>query len=311
MPTQTNSPLPIGFQLESYRIVKHLSNGGFSIVYLAHDDKEQQVAIKEYLPAALALRADGQLVPSISPDNQATFRYGMRRFFEEGRSLASISHPNVVRVLNFFRANDTVYMVMHYEHGHTLQEYIRARPSGCKESFIRHVFSLLMNGLREVHKNKLLHLDLKPANIYIRNDGSPLLLDFGAVRQTLTDGKAQLKPMYTPGFASPEHYGDLSELGPWSDIYSIGASMYACITAQQPQPADQRVKDEQLKPAKRVGGGRYSNQLLESIDWCLRLNHLERPQSVFTLQKFLLDSVAYATRRPSLLAVLREKIGWE
>src|SRR6266571_1777134 len=187
MPQQANQPLPDGYRLENYRISSVLSCDGFSIVYLAYDDNDHPVAIKEYLPSQLALRKEGDALPSIAEENLATFRYGLKCFFEEGRSLAGLSHPNVVRVLNFFRANETVYMVMRYERGRTLQEHIQARRRGAvKESFIRHVFSLLLNGLREVHSNKLLHLDIKPANIYIRNDGTPLLIDFGAARQTLT-----------------------------------------------------------------------------------------------------------------------------
>src|SRR5881396_3071679 len=202
MPQQVNQPLPDGYQLENYRIASVLSCGGFSIVYLAYDENDQPVAIKEYLPSQLALRKEGDALPSIAEDNLATFRYGMRCFFEEGRSLARLSHPNVVRVLNFFRANETVYMVMRYERGRTLQEHIHSRRGAVKEKFIRHVFTLLLNGLREVHSNKLLHLDIKPANIYIRNDSTPVLIDFGAARQTLAQEGPRLNPMYTPGFAA-------------------------------------------------------------------------------------------------------------
>ncbi len=106
MANQANVPLPDGYQLQSYRITKMLSCGGFSIVYLAHDEADQPVAIKEYLPSSLALRREGDVLPSIAEDNLATFRYGMKCFFEEGRALARLSHPNLVRVLNFFRANE-------------------------------------------------------------------------------------------------------------------------------------------------------------------------------------------------------------
>jgi serine/threonine protein kinase len=108
----------------------------------------------------------------------------MKCFFEEGRALAKLNHPNVVRVLNFFRANETVYMVMQYERGRTLQDYIQKHQRRDRESFIRYVFTRMLNGLREVHAHKLLHLDLKPSNIYLRNDGTPVLIDFGAARQT-------------------------------------------------------------------------------------------------------------------------------
>src|SRR5216684_1744976 len=284
MPQQANQPLPEGYQLENYRIASVLSRGGFSIVYLAYDENDQPVAIKEYLPSQLALRKEGDALPSISEDNLATFRYGMRCFFEEGRSLARLSHPNVVRVLNFFRANETVYMVMRYERGRTLQEHIQARRRGAvKESFIRHVFSLLLNGLREVHSNKLLHLDIKPGNVYVRNDGTPLLIDFGAARQTLSAEGIKLPPTYTPGFASPEQHAKRDDLGPWSDVYSVGATMYACFAGAAPQPANRRVEKDTLMAARRAWSGKYSADLLYTVYWCLRLDHMERPQSVFSL----------------------------
>ena len=184
MSSQANQPLPEGFQLENYRILRVLASGGFSFVYLAHDENDAPVAIKEYLPSTLALRTTARRCPKVPEENLATFRYGMKCFFEEGRSLARLSHPNVVRVLNFFRANETVYMVMRYERGRTLQEHIQQRRGALEEFWVRHVFMHLLNGLREVHTHKLLHLDIKPANIYVRNDGTPVLIDFGAARQT-------------------------------------------------------------------------------------------------------------------------------
>src|SRR5574343_1112881 len=229
MAQQANQPLPNGYSLEEYVIDRQLSLGGFSIVYLATDAEGCQVAIKEYLPNSLALRTRGEIKPAITADHLGAFRYGMKCFFEEGRALARLSHPNVIRVLNFFRANDTVYMVMEYEHGRTLQEFIQKNRQAVTENFLRNVFTKMLNGLREVHSHKLLHLDLKPSNIYMRNDYTPVLIDFGAARQTLASDTPMLKPMYTPGFASPEHYHKREELGPWSDIYSIGASMYACL----------------------------------------------------------------------------------
>ena len=291
MAQQANHALPAGFQLDEYRIERQLSLGGFSIVYLATDAANQFVAIKEYLPNSLALRGEGEIKPQITEEHVPAFRYGMKCFFEEGRALARLSHPNVIRVLNFFRSNDTVYMVMEYEQGRTLQEFIQKNRSVVTENFIRNVFTKLLNGLREVHSHKLLHLDLKPSNIYMRNDYTPVLIDFGAARQTLATDTPMLKPMYTPGFASPEHYHQRESLGPWSDIYSVGASMYACLAATAPQSADGRMEKDKLVPAMVRWEGQYSDQLLETIDWCLCLNHLYRPQSVFALQKALTEKV--------------------
>ena len=294
---QINQPLQEGSRLENYRILRVLASGGFSFVYLAHDENDAPVVIKEYLPSTLALRTEAGAQPKLGEADLAKFRYGMKCFFEEGRALAHLSHPNVVRVLNFFRANDTVYLVMRYERGRSLQEHIEQRRGMLDEVWVRATFAQLLNGLREVHTSKLLHLDIKPANVYLRNDGSPLLIDFGGARQTLSAEGVQLPPTYTPGFASPEHHVNREHLGPWSDIYSIGATVYACFAAAAPQPADQRLQKDLLVPARRAWAGKYSDALLDIVDWCLRLDHLERPQSVFALQKALLGEKEVERRR--------------
>lgn len=292
MSKQVNFPLPSGFRLDEYRIERQISLGGFSIVYLAVDDSGRLVALKEYLPNNLALRGEGKIRPYIREEHLPAFRYGMKCFFEEGRALAALSHPNVIRVLNFFRANDTVYMVMEYERGQTLQEFIKNEYEIITENFIRNVFTKLLNGLREVHSHKLLHLDIKPSNIYMRNDCEPVLIDFGAARQkTMGNDASMLKPMYTPGYAPPEHYGHRDQLGPWSDIYSVGASMYACLSGVAPQAADSRLEKDKLVSARERWKGMYSDQLLKTIDNCLCLDYLDRPQSAFALQKALTAEV--------------------
>ncbi|GIZ53967.1 serine/threonine-protein kinase [Noviherbaspirillum aridicola] len=308
MASQNNAPLPDGLEIAGYRIVKKIASGGFSIVYLAYDEDGNAVAIKEYLPSSLALRRPGELVPAISADNLPVFRIGLKCFFEEGRALARIAHPNVVSVLNFFRANDTVYMVMAYESGRSLQDHIlRRREKGerplVSERFIRKMFNQVMNGLREVHANKLLHLDLKPGNIYLRMDGTPILLDFGAARQTLRSDLPKLYPMYTPGFAAPELYAKNGNLGPWTDIYSIGASMFACMVGAPPQPADQRKAGDRMEEHFRKLESMYSRELLDVIRWSLKLDPLERPQSVFALQKALREPVSTRKETPLIARV--------
>lgn len=293
MASQTNAPLPDGLEIGGYRIVRRIASGGFSIVYLVEDEQGESFALKEFLPSSLVRRRPGELVAAVSVSSEVTFRNGLKCFFEEGRALAKIFHPNVVRVLNFFRANETVYMVMAYEQGRSLQEIVlrhrsRSGVPVMPERHVARVFDPVMSGLREVHANRLLHLDIKPANIYIRMDGSPLLLDFGAARRGLDTDGPKLFPMYTPGFAAPELYRRTLPRGPWSDIYSLGASMYACLTGAPPQPADQRELDDQISPKleKLIADGANA-ALIDLIAWCLKLNPIERPQSVFTLQRSL------------------------
>lgn len=311
MATQNNSPLPDGLEISGYRIVKKIASGGFSIVYLAYDEEGNAVAIKEYLPSALALRKQGELVSQVSPVNLPVFHIGLKCFFEEGRALARISHPNVVRVVNFFRANETVYMVMAYESGRTLQEHIlHRRDKGVKplmsERFIRNTFAQVINGLREVHANKLLHLDLKPANIYLRICGTPILLDFGAARQTLnTNVPNKLSPMYTPGFAPPELYSKTGDIGPWTDIYGVGASIFACMAGIPPQPWDQRKMHDKMNSYLEKLEGMFTPEIIEIVRTCLNIDHLERPQSLFELQKSLtapVDRIEGAQSQPQSIA---------
>ena len=283
---QTSTPLPAGHVIDGYRFERQLSMGGFSIVYLAFDPQGTTVAIKEYLPQSLAKRTVG-LVPQITPEHRIAYQSGMMAFYEEGIALARLKHPNVVRVINFLRANDTVYLVMQYERGRTLHEHIRRHPRGFSENFVRGVFMRLLSGLREVHANKLLHLDIKPSNIWLRVDGNPVLIDFGAVRQSLKLSDPELRPVYTPGYAAPEQYGNGAGQGPWTDVYAVGASMYACLAAAAPQPADQRAVDDRLASAQQRWAGNYSPRLLETIDRCLLLDPLARPQTAFALQRML------------------------
>jgi len=293
MPSQANQPLPAGTKLQTYRILRVLAAGGFSFVYLAHDANEQPVAIKEYLPQTLALRANGATQPQVPAQHLALFRVGMKCFFEEAGALARLSHPNVMRVLDIFRANETVYLVMRYERGRALNEHIRALTEPVSELWLRNTFAQLLDGLREVHTAKLLHLDIKPANVYLRNDGTPLLIDFGAARQVLSAEATKLPPLYTPGYAAPEMHDQRELLGPWSDIYSIGATMYACLSRAAPQPASERRQGDAVAPAKQAWAGKYAADLLEIIDWAMQLDHLKRPQSVLALQKALLGEASH------------------
>jgi serine/threonine protein kinase len=309
MAAQLTEPLTHGYHLAEYVIDRKIGGGGFSLVYLAFDIDGQPVAIKEYLPGGVVRRGELGTVVPLSSDKEASFRYGMKCFFEEGRSLANIRHPNVVKVLNFFRANDTVYMVMKYEQGKTLQKHITSLEEPMRETFLRSVFIQLLNGLREVHAHKILHLDIKPSNIYIRADGSPVLIDFGAARQALTEDLLLASPMYTPGFAAPEQYKQRDRLGPWTDIYSVGATMYSCITKGAPPPADERLEKDRLTPVSKSHAGLYSKALLEMVDSMLKLNYTERPQSVFSVQKRLI-AMAQAARnqKPTLFALIKDRL---
>ena len=292
MSKQKPAPLPADTVIGGYRVVRRISAGGFGVVYLAVDKEGQQVAIKEYLPSALTVRDQGELVPHVAPEKLSLYRLGLKSFFEEGRSLAQISHPSVVSVLNFFRQNETVYMVMNYLEGATLQDFIVTardlkKQKVFRESTIRSLFDEILRGLRIVHQHKMLHLDLKPANIFITDDNKAVMIDFGAAREVLNKEGNFTRPMYTPGFAAPEMYRRDSTMGPWTDIYAIGACIYSCMQGYPPNDAPQRLEKDRLALSLTRMRGVYSDNLIEVVEWCMSLDPLSRPQSVFALQKEL------------------------
>ena len=286
------APLPPDTVIGGYRVIRRVSSGGFGVVYLALDAAGQQVAIKEYLPTSLATRAAGDLLPQVPPDKLSLYRLGLKSFFEEGRALAQLSHASVVSVLNFFRENETVYMVMNYLEGATLQDFIvTARDLKAakvfRESTIRSLFDEVLRGMRIVHQHKMLHLDIKPANIFITDDNKAVMIDFGAAREVLSKEGNFIRPMYTPGFAAPEMYRRDSTMGPWTDIYALGACMYACMLGTPPVEAPQRKEKDRLAMSLIRLRGIYSDNLIEVVEWCMALDPLSRPQSVFALQKEL------------------------
>jgi serine/threonine protein kinase len=307
------APLPPDTVVGGYRIVRKLAAGGFGIVYQAMDTEGQPVAIKEYVPASLATRMPGELMPRVAPERLSLYRLGLKSFFEEGRALAQISHPSVVSVLNFFRENDTVYMVMNYLEGASLQEFIVTarelkRPKVFRESTIRSLYEEVLRGLRVVHQHKMLHLDIKPANIFVTDDDRAVLIDFGAAREVLSKEGNFVRPMYTPGFAAPEMYRRDAALGPWTDIYAVGACMYACMQGYPPSDAPQRLERDRLSLALSRLRGVYSDNLIEVVEWCMALNPLDRPQSVFALQKELNREVERRYTRLTITEKMRLQI---
>ncbi|MDR2156039.1 MAG: serine/threonine protein kinase [Burkholderiaceae bacterium] len=299
------APLPPETVIDGYRIVRKLSAGGFGVVYLATDKHGNQVAIKEYLPAALTLRLPGESVPRVAPEKLWLYRLGLKSFFEEGRALAQISHPSVVSVLNFFRQNETVYMVMNYLEGGSLQDFI-ATARGLKkkkifrESTIRSLFDEILRGLRIVHQHKMLHLDLKPANIIVTDANRAVMIDFGAARDVLNKQSNVIRPMYTPGFAAPEMYRRDLTMGPWTDIYAIGACMYSCMRGHPPNDVPQRQEKDRLALSLARLRGVYSDNLIEMVEWCMTLDPLSRPQSAFALQKELSREGERQYTKPSI-----------
>lgn len=279
-----DNALKPGFQLDQYTILRQIGGGGFSFVYLAEDGESgKQVIIKEFMPHKLAHRiADGSIAV-IDEMQQEAFTHGQRLFFQEANFLSSLKHPNIVNVINFFRSSGTVYMVMDYEKGVGLQEYINRHKGEMSESFIRTVFVPLLDGLQLIHNKGLLHLDIKPGNIFLRAGAIPYLLDFGAVHEMKQTRQYQPGQVLTPGFSAYEQGMRGGYVGPWSDLYSIGGTMRACITGDAPQEAGARRMKDKMKPLAQSYCRRYSQGLLQAIDWALEMEPTLRPQSVAQL----------------------------
>lgn len=305
---QSDIALPAGTELDHYRIDHTMNAGGFGIVYLATDlQAEKQIVIKEYMPNKLAQRLpDGFVMPQ-GEQQQEHHNEGMRLFLQEAAALVKLKHPNIVRVLNFFRANGTVYMVMEYRPGKNLQSYIKKHDGNLSENFLRTIFPPLLEGLKVVHDTGFLHLDIKPGNIHLCPGGIPLLLDFGAVHPRNTSRKLQITQVVTGGFSPMEQYNLGGYVGPWTDIYAMGATIRACIEGSAPISAKDRHEKDKLRPAATVFKHRYSATLLEALDWAMEMDPLLRPQTVDEFlelfqkeeeEKDLLGKIIHTLNRP-------------
>ncbi|MDZ7803665.1 serine/threonine-protein kinase [Thiohalophilus sp.] len=279
--------LPNDTRLDGYTIQRVIGGGGFSIVYLATDDTGRKVVIKEYMPSKLAVR-DEQLDVVASQDHFVErFAHGRRLFFQEAGTLSSIKHPNIVNVINFFRQHGTVYMVMEFEEGVNLQGYILKHKGKMSEAFILTVFNGLLDGLQHIHSKGLLHLDIKPGNIHLRPGGRPLLLDFGAVHEMMHTRQFQPNQVVTPGYSPIEQLDPGGYVGPWTDIYAIGATMRTCMSGQPPMSATKRRERDSMRPAVYAFKKGYSQRLLSAVDRAMEVDPMLRPQSVEELQALL------------------------
>lgn len=272
--------LPAKTMLLEFRIESILGAGGFGITYLARDTNlEKDVAIKEYLPVDLALRAlDGSIVP-VNTDTAFNYKSGLDLFLEEARTLGRFTHPNIVRVSRYFEANGTAYMVMGYEEGTSLNRFLRqtAHPD---EHYLKRMVEPLLAGLEVVHGAGFLHRDIKPSNIFLRADGSPVLLDFGTARLAIRDTLHDAIAILTPGYAPVELYVRTGQQGPWTDVYSLAAVLFRAVTGENPPDALTRLRVDGTGKRLQRHRDRYSPQFLAAIQWGLALEEKRRPQNV-------------------------------
>lgn len=279
--------LPPGTFIDSYRISRTIDRGGFSLIYLAEDEETgDEVVVKEYMPKKFARRSESlRLVPLEDSHAERLYR-GRKLFFQEARALAALHHPNIVQVLGFYLANNTAYMVMQYERGKNLGSYIRERRGGLSTSFIFQVFLPILDALALIHSRSLLHLDVKPGNIHLRHGNVPLLLDFGAVH-LLSHGRTPSGQVITAGYSPVEQYYRGGRIGPWTDVYAVGASIRTCIAGKTPPPAVERNSKDTLMPAKQQFRDRYPLFMLEAVDWAMDMDPVRRPQDAGELLRAL------------------------
>src|SRR5215468_7754261 len=282
-PSSNLLALPDGTELvDDYRIKRVLGAGGFGITYLADEMAlARLVTIKEYFPAEFAARSTTSEASPRSRDCAQDYQWGLERFIEEAQTLARFVHPNIVRVYRYFRANNTGYMVLHFEEGGSFKAWLRGLKRAPRQPELDRILKPLLEALETVHAGDFLHRDIAPDNIIIRKDGSPVLIDFGSARGEIATHSKTVSALVKPGYSPYEQYAtDGRRQGPWTDIYALGATLYHAISGKRPPDAPSRMVNDEYVPAHAAALSSYRPSFLAAIDKALRLEVGERPQSI-------------------------------
>lgn len=289
-----------GTMLRQYKVQKVLGAGGFGVTYLVKDENlDKLFAIKEYYPESFAHRT-GQTIKA-NAANVDDFVWGKERFMAEARVLARFRHPNIVGVTQIFEANRTAYIVLEYQSGHSLTEWLTELGRHPSQVEIDAIVEPILSALDTIHRNDLLHRDIAPDNIYIRDDGSPVLIDFGSAREAIAQRTKTLSAIVKTGYSPAEQYSTRgSGQGPWSDIYAFAATLYRAITGEHPEEATDRMLADNYVPASQATKGDYRLAFLDAIDWGLKLSPKERPQSVTEWRTALFSQATGAQISPAV-----------
>lgn len=283
--------LPPGTRLAEFEILQLLGVGGFGMVYKAFDHSlHRAVAIKEYMPSALAGRAQGQSLWVRSSSDQQTFQAGLTSFMGEARLLAQFDHPSLVKVFRFWEANNTAYMVMPLYTGMTFKQARAQMRTPPPEAWLRKMLWSVLGALRVLHDGNTLHRDISPDNIFLQDNGPPVLLDLGAARHAINDQGHKHTAVLKVNYAPIEQYAESDDelrQGPWSDLYSLAAVVHGCLCNDTPLPATLRsIRDRMVsfsrvaKTVKRQFGVEYSAPFVAAIAQALALRPEDRPQSI-------------------------------
>ena len=287
----------VGTKIGEFEILDLVGEGGFGIVYLAHDHSlDRKVALKEYMPAQLAAREGGTVVMK-SDKHAETFAAGLRSFINEARLLAQFDHHSLVKVYRFWEANGTAYMVMPFYEGITLKRALKDLESPPDEAYLKALLAHLLDALEIIHNRQCYHRDIAPDNILILPDETPLLLDFGAARRVIGDMTQALTVILKPGYAPIEQYAEVPDMrqGPWTDLYALASVIYFAITGKAPVPSVARVMSDSLVPLAQSAAGRYGDSFLRAIDAALAVRPEQRPQNIAEFRRAL----GFPEREPS------------
>lgn len=298
--------LPIGTRMGEFELLSMIGEGGFGIVYLAQDHSlHRQVALKEYMPSALAARTQAMTVSVRSRRHAETFEAGLRSFINEARLLAQFDHPSLIKVYRFWEANGTAYMVMPYYTGRTLSVTLKALPAPPDELWLRSLLAPVLDALEVMHRADTFHRDIAPDNIMVLENGRPVVLDLGAARRVIGDMTQALTVILKTGYAPIEQYGEMPGVkqGPWTDLYALGSVLYFAITGQTPPQSITRVMTDKYQPLAEAAAGRYSAPFLEAIDACLAVLPQHRPQSIAAFRALLAAPLAMSVEPAKPAAV--------
>lgn len=280
MARQPHPDLREGQALGAYRVETVLFRGGSGITYRCRGPAgDRALAIKEYFPVGFAMRAaDGTSVRQARALDTEVFQAGLARFRREGAALAGIRHRHLVALQGVFEANGTAYMLMDEDPGVDLAAVL-GRRGRLPESVLKAIAFPLLHGLARVHAQGVLHGDIRPASIVIRDVGSPLLRDFGNPRQAQRQKTRPPPEAVSDGYAPPEHYPGAAAQGPWTDLYALAATLYHAVVGKKLPAAPARLGRDPMGPALEAAAGPYNPAFLEAVQRALALDPRERPQN--------------------------------
>ena len=301
--------LPDGTELAGdYKIVRVLGAGGFGVTYLADETAlSRKVSIKEYFPSDFAARSQNLEATPRSNSCTSDYNWGLERFEDEAQTLARFNHGNIVKVHRIFRANNTAYMVLHFEEGQNFKAWLKTLGRAPRQKELDQIIAPLLDALETIHKADFLHRDIAPDNIIIRCAGDPVLIDFGAARGDIAahSKTKTVSALVKPGYSPYEQYAETSrQQGPWTDIYAFAATLYHAVTGKRPPDSPSRMLKDEMVPVREAALGGYRASFLDAIQQALALAVDSRPKSVAAWRAALL---APEPEKPGIIQRFKEK----